>query len=138
MLLLAVWGAFLSTVLAIIKLWEIYRERARLIVSYSFSSPENGNDVILYNPTKTPVLINYWELLWIKKRWFHSEVTFGEFPNDGFSDIIIPAHSRYVLSFREQMYFEWHHDSRDKGDIYIRLYIVGRRSLLKAVYRFER
>lgn len=137
MLLLSAWGAFVSTLLAGVKLWELYRQRARLIVSYSFSSPENGNDIILYNPTNVPVLIDYWELLWIKKKLFHrSRITIGEFPDEGVCEIAIPAHSRYVLSFREQRYFDWHAGTASRGDIFIRLHVVGRRPVLKEVYRF--
>ena len=136
-ILLAAWGAFLSTMLAGVKLWELYQQRARLIVSYSFSSPENGNDIILYNPTNVPVLINYWELLWIKKKLFHrSQLTAGEFPDEGLCDIVIPAHSRYVLSFQEHRYFDWHVGKAGGGNIYIRLHVVGRRPVLKEVYRY--
>jgi hypothetical protein len=42
--LIAWWGAGLSTLLAIIKVWEIWRDRFQLDVSYNFRSDGNiGN-----------------------------------------------------------------------------------------------
>ncbi len=45
--ILAIWGASLSTMLGIIKIWEIWSARRVIEVSYSFNGiPEIGNAII--------------------------------------------------------------------------------------------
>lgn len=47
---IAFWGAGLSTLLAIVKLLELWSARRRIEVSYSFIGvPEEGNDIIIRN-----------------------------------------------------------------------------------------
>lgn len=72
-LILAAWGALISTALALIKINEFYGDRPRIVTSYSFGSdPETGNEIILQNPTKTPVMVTYWEVLLKKARGIFS------------------------------------------------------------------
>jgi hypothetical protein len=54
--ILAIWGSILSTGLAGIKILEIWRERLLLSTSYSFSA--HKNEIIIENPSKTPVMIS--------------------------------------------------------------------------------
>ena len=62
-IIISIWGAILSTILAGLKIWEIY-------VSYAFDSrPEEGNKIIVYNLSKTFIMINYWEVLFIKRHY---------------------------------------------------------------------
>jgi hypothetical protein len=68
-LLLAVWSTVLSTALAGLKIWEVSRDRLRLTATYVFSvRPEDGNEVIIQNVSKTPALITYRELMWAHRR----------------------------------------------------------------------
>ena len=135
---LGIWGALISTVLLVIKIIEMWRERLHLSASYRFSDRDHGgNEIIIQNPSKTPVLISHWELLWRKRRPFRTETTqtldYG-FPEDR-RDITIAAHSTYTLRFTEQNYFEWGCKTRDKGILYIELHIVGRKiPLLLHIY----
>lgn len=65
----AIWGAFLATVLAVIKLWEVFSDRPKLTSDWSFSSsPTSGNIIVIVNVAKTPALVNYWELIWAHRR----------------------------------------------------------------------
>ena len=69
-LLIALWGAALSTVLATVKLWEIRRDRFRIDVGYNFSgAPDGANKVIVRNLGTRPFILGYWELLWLPHRW---------------------------------------------------------------------
>jgi hypothetical protein len=131
------WGAALSTGLAAIKIFEVWRERPRLTTSYSFSShPDYGeNEIIIENPTKTPVMISYWELLWLKRRWPMRNVRYGRFPDDGYCNITIGAHSRHNLKFTESEYFSASRTVKEFGAIYLRLHVVWRRKpMLLKVY----
>jgi len=129
---LALWGAVLSTVLAIIKIYELWRDRFRIEVSYSFTSDRNrGNKVFIRNLSSKAVILSYWELMDLEKSWplkqFHSFSS----PEDEAQDVRIDPLSSYTLSFTELDNFVW--GSYKK--IYIRLHIAGRRKpIVKKVY----
>lgn len=123
---LAIWGAIISTVLAAFKIWETYTERRRILVSYRFGSEDEGNDIILKNPGKTPIMIDGYELFWSKWRFLRKRSFFEfAFPEDGPRSLIIGAHSRAVLNFSEMDYFTPYKPK--KGNLYIRLYLTGKR-----------
>lgn len=80
---IAYWGAGLSTLLALVKLWELWRDRFRIDVSYNFSGePSNGNKIILRNLSNKPIILEYWEVLYCSGRW----------PRKKFQEIIYPDH----------------------------------------------
>jgi hypothetical protein len=57
---LAIWGSVISTVLAVIKIRETWRDQRRLTTSHSFSHPDYGeNQIIIENPSNTPMMVNY-------------------------------------------------------------------------------
>lgn len=127
---LGLWGSVVGTVLAAIKIWEFYRDsRLGLTTTYSLtSSPEVGNDIILQNTSKTPALISYWELVWADRRFW---ITFFEreaqYPNEGYCNITVQAHSRYVLSFKDDNHFR----TRSEIDgyrvaLFLKVYLAGK------------
>ncbi|MFZ0943558.1 MAG: hypothetical protein WB930_21025 [Syntrophobacteraceae bacterium] len=123
---LAIWGSLISSVLACIKLWETWRDRRRLTTSYSISyADDDESQIIIENPSNTPVMVNYWELLWIKGRLFRPETIDGVFPNEGYCNITIKAHDRHVLSFKGG---QKHYRGRNatKAKLHLKLYIAGR------------
>jgi len=127
--LLGIWGAILSTCLAYVKFLEFRRERPQLSTTYSFiSDPNHGNQVIIQNSSKTPVIISHWELIWQKKRLFKTEATetidYGYL--DDRRDIIIGAHDTHTLTFQEQDHFQWGYKTAEKGILYLQLHIAGR------------
>jgi hypothetical protein len=124
---LAIWGALLSTVLAGVKLWEMHRARPRITTSYSLSAPDQGgNQIILENASSTPVMVSYWELHLRKRKGFRVETVSGRFPNEGYCNITIGAHSRHVLSFEDEEYFSWGVSEQDGAVWWLKLHIVGR------------
>ena len=135
-IILGIWGAGVSTSLAGIKILEVWRERLRLSTSYSFSHRDHGgNEIIIENPSKTPVMISYWELLWRRRRYLKLEITGGRFPQEGYCNITIGAHARHTLEFAEQEYFDSGHAAIKMGKLYLKLYIVGRsKPVLLKVY----
>jgi hypothetical protein len=55
--------------LAIATLWEMWRDRFRFDVGRSFTSDvEIGNDVFIRNLAAHPVILSYWELLYVSGR----------------------------------------------------------------------
>jgi len=128
--LLAIWGALVSTCLASIRIWEFLEDRPRLTTSYGFGSdPDDGNEIILENPSTTPVMISYWELLldrregWVRRR----RVVNGRFPNEGYCNITVGAHSRHALTFKGKDHFEWGAQLPSGTKIHLVVHVVGRR-----------
>lgn len=131
--LLSIWGAVVSTGLAGVKLWEIFRDRQRLSISYFFTSdPHRGNQIVISNPTKTPVMIEGWNLAWKKYKFFslHSVDALTSYPEDGIAEITVPAYGRHTIDFTEQYYFEWGQSVRRLGKLYLVLNVVGRKKPL--------
>lgn len=121
---LGIWGAIISTGLGSLKLLELWRERLQLSTTYYFTDQDHGNEIIIQNPSKTPVMISYWDLIWQKKRLFATETTEildCGYP-EGSRDINIGAYDTRTLSLD---YFEWGYKSSKKGKLYLKLHIVG-------------
>lgn len=126
---LALWASILSTALAGVKIFELWRDRARLETSYSFSAPgHGGNQIIIENPSKTPVLVTYWELYLVTRNGLKTMKKMIGYPVDtGYCDIIVKAHERHVLNFDGDDYFNWGISSIGRGVIYLDLHISGRK-----------
>ena len=125
---IALWGAGLSTLLACVKIWELWSARARVEVSYSFIGiPERGNDIIIRNISDKPFILTYWQLQFFEHkrlRWIPYKT---EEPCEDAHDICIQGHSSKTLNFSGQDYFEWGHKALDGKRIYLKLYIAGKR-----------
>ena len=125
---LSIWGATVASGLAGLRVWEVWQERARLSVTCSFSSdPRTGHEIIIQNPSTTPFMISYWELLWVTREFCRRKTVYGMFPNEGYCDITVGGHSRHILRFQGAEYFPWRTEDAIRGKIYLKLYIVGRR-----------
>jgi hypothetical protein len=134
--LIAWWGAVLSTLLALAKLWELWRDRFQLEVSFNFTgSQEIGNQIIVRNLSGRTFILAHWELLYGTGRWPTRRFTPLASPDyyDA-GDVRIEPHSTHTLTFKEQDYFDWGVDELKGRMIFIRLYIAGRRSILRLVY----
>src|ERR1700675_1489295 len=117
---LAIWAAFLSTSLAVIKVWEIWKQRLRITTSYGFGIPEYGSEVVVENPSGTPVMVSYWELLMIRKAWCRRHIVNGRFPNEGYCNLTIGPHSRHTLPFKGKEHFAW--PSAEATHLYLKLH----------------
>lgn len=134
--LISWWGAGLSTLLALIKLGELWRDRFRLEVGHGFSgSVEIGNEVFVRNLAGRPLILTYWELLYCSgRRPFRrfSPLQNAE-PDDG--EHVIAPHSTFTLRFSDAYYFDWGADALKGKAIFIRLYFAGRSPILRKVYQ---
>ncbi len=128
--LLAIWGAVLSTILAGLKIWELWRARRRIEYSHNFRGPEElGNDVIIRNLSSTPIIVSHYELVWLKRRWFglkKNEVR-SIVPDSDFTEFQISPHSSQILTFTDEQHFDWSPDSLSGAAIYLRVHIAGER-----------
>jgi|SRR6266404_208720 hypothetical protein len=132
---LALWGAVLSSLLAVVKFWEIWRNRRRVEISHSFSSPEIGNEVIIRNLGSTPLIITYWQLIWRHRYWFRWKQSAVMSADEDFTDLKLEGHSSTTIPFREENYFDWGVSALGEDRIYLRLHIAGEaKPILRKVY----
>lgn len=128
----ALWGAGLSTLLALIKIWELWSARSRIEVSCGFVSlPEIGNDVIIRNLSEKPIILTYWELLFCERKGLKWVPYKNKNPAEDTCDICIAAHSSKKLTFSGSDHFEWGHKALGGKRLYFNMYIAGRRRPVK-------
>lgn len=134
--IVALWGAGLSTVLAVLRIWELWKNRVSVEVSHNFTSdPDIGNEVIIRNLTGTPVLVKYWELVWARRRWPKLQQSARMTPDERFADLQIPPHDSIKLPFRHGEHFDWGPRAQAGNSIYLRLHVAGKkRPIMKLVY----
>ena len=126
--LIALWGAVLSTLLALVKIWEVWSARRRIEISYSFMGvPEEGNDIIIRNISDKPFIVTFWELQFCEKKLLRWVPYKTESPDEYNQDMCIQGHSTKTLNFSNHYYFEWGHKYLAGKRIYLKLYIAGKR-----------
>ena len=133
--LIAWWGAILSTLLAIVKVFELWRDRFRVDVSYNFTGDQTiGNKIIIRNLSNRPLILAHWELLYCSGRWPRRR--FEPIENSDFDsgDYRLEPYATHTLHFVEENYFSWSHSALKGRGIFIRLHFAGRKSLLRQVY----
>lgn len=132
---IAWWGACLSTLLAAVKVWELWRDRFRVDLGHNFTSdPETGNEIFVRNLSAKPIIIEYWEIHYVSGVWPFRKFVEFESPGPDASDIQIAPHSSKAFSFNGASHFSWSDKGLQGRKIYMRLYIAGRRPLDKKVY----
>ena len=129
--LLSIWGAFLSTVLAGLKIKELYSNRFNIDTSYIFrSDADYGNEISIQNLSNTPVLLNYMEVYSRPKgllSLFKPQQHIWS-PEDEMINYRIEPHSEKTFHFVHGDYFT----SKNKK-VYVRLYFAGKKAIDKRV-----
>lgn len=132
-LLIAIWGAALSTGLFVIKIREYWKGRFKLHLSLGINNvAQNTNVITITNDFKNSITVESLELFWSKKVRGESKNRYirTQFEQDCFFSI--PAYSSKQLKFDEENYFGIRSDI---GNLYIRINIVGRkRPFIKILY----
>jgi hypothetical protein len=131
------WGAVLSTLLTVTKIWEIWQERFRVEISGTFVSDSNiGNKVRIRNLATKPVIITHWEVFYGSGIWpFRKEdsICDGDWDADDFT---IKPSSTFTLSFADESYFSTNVVSMTGRSLYIRVHVAGRKTILRKLYPF--
>lgn len=132
---IAFYAACLSTLLACVKLGELWRDRFRLEIGYSFNGLETEADIIhVRNISNKPFILTHWELLYGRGWWpwrnFQTIVVAD--PDSG--DRKVDPHSTLTLTFSEENSIGWSEKALKGRAIYIRLHGAGRGVLLRKVY----
>lgn len=127
-IIIAVWGAVLSTVLGSIKIWEVYQSRPQVSVSYLVTSdPEHENEIFVENTSATPLMITYWELeLRERKFLLWNSVVNGRYPDGGYYHTTVEAFGRHTLRFGDDEWFSTSGLKKKKQAWHLKLHIAGR------------
>lgn len=132
---IALWGAGLSTLLALVKLWELWQDRFRIDIGYNFTGSETeGNEIFIRNLSGSPLILSYWEVLYSSGHWPRRRLEMVECPEHDAGDCRIEPHSTLTLGFHGEKHFAWGHTARNGRKICIRLHVAGRKPILKLVY----
>ena len=134
-LYVAWWGACLSTVLALVKLWELWRDRFQLEVSYNLrSDPSLGNEIYVRNLSGKPLILTHWELFHRSGRWPRRKLKFFAMADPDVGDTRVEPHTTHTLRFVDANHFSWSHGALNGRHICIQLHVAGRRPILRLVY----
>jgi hypothetical protein len=134
-IIIAWWGALLSTSLALIKLWEVWRDRFQIEVTYCLrGEPSLGNDILIRNLTNRPLILAHWELFYRIGKWPRNEYESLHMADMDDGDQRIDAYSTLKLHFANENYFSWNNKALDGRSIYIHLHVAGRKPIIKKVY----
>ena len=134
-LLLAIWGAGLSTLLAGIKIWQVYFDRKRIKVNYLLKKdPLAGDKIIIHNLSKSAVIIEHWELLWVLRRlFFRKKIVPIQIFNDEDRYLNLDPNSIQHLNFNGQYHFNWNPEIENNVRLFIKLRVTGRKGFLLKV-----
>lgn len=129
------WGAALSTLLAIVKIWELWRERFRIhAVLISTTNRDIGNEIRIRNLSPQHLIITDWELFYgarfwssLKKKSIHGR----EYDAD---DYILAPYSTYKCTFSDELFFRTDVKHLKGRAIYLKLHFAGRRPTLRKLY----
>jgi hypothetical protein len=128
-------GVGLSTLLALVKLYELWRDRFRVEVTYNFAGDEEvGNVVLIQNLSDKPFILAHWELFYASRcfhRWRMEPIGRCEFDEVGQR---IAPFATVKLRFSGADYFSWDANTLRNRKVYVRLHLAGRRSLVRVVY----
>lgn len=130
LLIIAGWGAILSTLLAIAKLYESWTSRFQVDVTHIFRCDASiGNDIHITNLSGKPIMLEYLELYYLTGRWPRMEKKYFWSPEDSLLNLRIEPTEKKVLTFSEADHFSWGSGKK----IFIKLYFVGKKPIVKRV-----
>ena len=129
---LAIYGACLSTILALWQFWRAFQERRWISTSYNFRGIEDpGNEVLLINNSPKPLTLYHIELfwgrrypLWLRRYRRVGQSEWGEEDSD--TGITLDPYKITVLHYMNDCHFNWRYDKRPAARLYLRTRIVGR------------
>lgn len=128
-------GFFISTALALVKIWELWQGRFRVDVSGSFAGDERvGNTVYIRNLSPHAVILTHWEVYYAHRYLpFSKRETATERDFDA-GDSVIEKTSTHPLHFADEGYFSWSHKKLRGRSIYIKLHFAGRPRISARIY----
>jgi len=128
-LLLALWGAILSSILSFCKIIEYWGNRFKIQISWIFRGDiEMGHDISITNLSSKPILLEYMEIFSKKGIWPFVHENYFWSPEDYWLNAKIEPSDTKVYNFSESDYFGW-----KTKDTYVRLYFAGKKTITKKI-----
>lgn len=134
---IAIWGAVISTILALIKIAEMWINHYRVSVTGEFNiHGRKENKIFITNLSSKSMIVNHWELEWRRGFWpfrnFIMKSKDGLPSWESLSRRRIDSFEHWSLPLSGEYYFKIHDDKK----LYIKLYIAGK--LLPKVVRVKK
>lgn len=134
----ALWGAVLSTLMALLRIYELLRDRFRIeLLTTVTSDVYEGNTVHIRNLSNRKVLLDYWELQLATGRWPFQKFSHVESQDFDAHPRTIEPQSSHSLNFSEANYFSSGAKFMKGKAYYMRLNFAGHRSIRRLVYRAD-
>lgn len=126
-LILSIWGASLSTILASVHLYGRYKSRTRLFTSYYFDSQTGGSDkIIIYNIGNVDIIVTDYKFFYSFNIYFGTKDYLNGFSDNELISINIKANDKYTLTFVEP--YRINLKKRGKRNLYTELRVAGKNS----------
>ena len=98
-------GFLLSFGLLVVKLWELHRDRSRVLVGGDFASLDSvGNHIHIRNLSPKPVILVYWEVFYATKPLLFRKTQYVGSAEDSQGATIAPG-TTYTRSFTDENHF---------------------------------
>lgn len=134
---IALWGAMVATILAIIKIFEIVLpEKTKIDTTFSFIGDEGAPDIItLVNTSKTKRAVLYYDIQWIPPvyNFWKGNIEIDLGFEDGMSAFMLEPHEPLELIFKSPYKLSWGPGIPFNYRLVISLRIAGRRFRKKIV-----
>jgi len=126
-LILSVWGAGLSTILATVNLYSVYKSRTRFSTSYYFDGlAGNADKIVIYNIGKVDIIINDYKLFFSSRRFFAKKEYLPDYSEPDIISIQVKANDKCILIFNEPDGINL--KKIGNRNLYLELRIVGKRT----------
>lgn len=130
-------GFALSTILAAVKVWELWQGRFKVEVSGSFTSaPDIGNTIYIRNLSPFPVILTHWQVYLARRLWLFSKKEVVSDREFDAGDRTIEKFSSHTMQFANEEYFSTAHKRLNGRSVYIELHFAGRRPVRRRIYPF--
>ena len=129
---IGIYGAGLSTLLALWQFWRAFQERRWIGTSYNFRGIEDpGNEVLLINNSPKPLTLFQINLFWGRRYLFwirrYHRVGQSEWGGeDSDMGITLEPYKIAALHYTNDTHFDWTYRKRPKARLYLRARVVGR------------
>ncbi|MFJ3046965.1 hypothetical protein ACIPEN_14130 [Herbaspirillum chlorophenolicum] len=133
---LGLWGAVVSTILAVLKWREWCRDRHRIETGFSYAGDEEvGNRVYIRNLSSRQFIITYWEVFAAHgKFWRRGYTPLGFAGLEHWDDMPIAAYSGKVLTFQGEYHFGLSDKFLKGRKVYIAVHLAGMRPETQRLY----
>ena len=129
---IGIYGAGLSTLLALWQFWRAFQERRWIGTSYNFRGIEDpGNEVLLINNSPKPLTLFQIDLFWGRRyllwvRRYHRVGQSEWSGEDSDLGITLEPYKIVALCYTNDTHFDWTYKKRPNARLYLRARVVGR------------